>query len=171
MRLALAGDTMLGRQVAARIDAGGGPLWSGDVVAAVAEADLAICNLECCISDRGEPWPDPAKPFFFRAPPVAAELLAGLGVHAVTLANNHALDYGEAALRDTLRHLDGNQAQLIERGRPQPARETAYAIERLGGKPRFSWRESNPLTADGVRLSAAGDDVCRAEFLLDPLVA
>ena len=71
-----------------------------------AEADLAVCNLECCISDRGEPWPDPAKPFFFRAPPVAAELLAGLGIAAVTLANNHALDYGEVALRDTLRHLD-----------------------------------------------------------------
>jgi poly-gamma-glutamate capsule biosynthesis protein CapA/YwtB (metallophosphatase superfamily) len=106
MRLALAGDTMLGRQVAARIDAGGWSLWSDEVVAAVAEADLAVCNLECCISDRGEPWPDPAKPFFFRAPPVAAELLAGLGIHAVTLANNHALDYGEAALRDTLAHLD-----------------------------------------------------------------
>jgi hypothetical protein len=63
-------------------------------------------NLECCISDRGERFPDPRKPFFFCAPPVAAERLAALGVDCVTLANNHALDYGPDALLDTLDHLD-----------------------------------------------------------------
>jgi poly-gamma-glutamate synthesis protein (capsule biosynthesis protein) len=37
---------------------------------------------------------------------VAAERLAELGVDAVTLANNHALDYGTEALLDTLSLLD-----------------------------------------------------------------
>ena len=105
MRLALAGDTMLGRQVAIAMKGARKPLWSAEVVAAAAEADLFILNLECCVSRRGKRWPDPAKPFFFRAPPVAAELLAQLGVDCVTLANNHALDYGAVALLDTLEHL------------------------------------------------------------------
>ena len=41
-------------------------------------------------------------PFFFRAPPQAVELLVLLGTDCVTLANNHALDYGLDALTDTL---------------------------------------------------------------------
>jgi poly-gamma-glutamate capsule biosynthesis protein CapA/YwtB (metallophosphatase superfamily) len=103
--LALAGDTMLGRGVANAI-AAGEPLFDADVIALAAEADLFLLNLECCISERGERWPAPGKPFFFRAPPQAAELLAGWGVDCVTLANNHALDYGRDALLDTLAHLD-----------------------------------------------------------------
>jgi poly-gamma-glutamate synthesis protein (capsule biosynthesis protein) len=75
------------------------------VVAVAREADLFLLNLECCISEGGEPWPDPGKPFFFRAPPRATELLELLGVDCVTLANNHALDFGEAALLDTFAHL------------------------------------------------------------------
>jgi poly-gamma-glutamate synthesis protein (capsule biosynthesis protein) len=80
-------------------------LVAPEVRALLEEADLAVCNLECCISERGRPWPDPGKPFFFRAPPRAAEMLAELGVDCVTLANNHVLDFGEEALLDTLAHL------------------------------------------------------------------
>jgi poly-gamma-glutamate capsule biosynthesis protein CapA/YwtB (metallophosphatase superfamily) len=106
MKLALAGDTMLGRGVADAISQGPArPLVAPEVAAAAAEADLFVLNLECCISARGERWPDAHKPFFFRAPPEAASLLAGLGVDCVTLANNHALDFGYDALLDTLDHL------------------------------------------------------------------
>jgi poly-gamma-glutamate synthesis protein (capsule biosynthesis protein) len=69
------------------------------------EADLFVLNLECAISDRGERWPDPAKPFYFRAPPEAVDVLRHLGVSCVTLANNHALDFGTVALLDTFEHL------------------------------------------------------------------
>lgn len=105
--LALAGDTMLGRGVAERLGHDpGAPLFSREVSEVIAEADAFVLNLECCISRRGSRFPEPNKPFFFRAPPVAAERLAELGVDAVTLANNHALDYGADALLDTLAHLD-----------------------------------------------------------------
>ncbi|MDT0345201.1 CapA family protein [Streptomyces litchfieldiae] len=104
--LALAGDTMLGRGVAEELPrTGPKPLFDSGVRAAVADADAFVLNLECCVSARGEPIPIPGKPFHFRAPPVAAEALADLGVRAVTLANNHALDYGPEALLDTLSHL------------------------------------------------------------------
>jgi Bacterial capsule synthesis protein PGA_cap len=104
--LALAGDTMLGRGVADKLIADPArPLVAPEVCARIAGADAFVLNLECCISDRGMRFPSPRKAFFFRAPPVAAAHLAELGVSAVTLANNHALDYGTAALLDTLRHL------------------------------------------------------------------
>jgi poly-gamma-glutamate synthesis protein (capsule biosynthesis protein) len=45
------------------------------------------------------------KVFTFRGPPRAVETLNHVGVDCVTLANNHALDYGPDALLDTLAHL------------------------------------------------------------------
>lgn len=118
LRLALAGDTMLGREVGEAL--AGQPdheLFSPDVVAVLREADLFVLNLECCISDRGERWADPFKPFFFRAPPRAAEVLAGLGVDCVALANNHALDYGPVALEDTLDLLNKVGIRVVGAGR------------------------------------------------------
>jgi poly-gamma-glutamate synthesis protein (capsule biosynthesis protein) len=104
--VALAGDTMLGREVG-RALATTPPeaLVAPEVRDALGQADLVVLNLECCISDRGRRWDAPGKPFFFRAPPRAVELLHLLGVDCVTLANNHALDYGLDALADTLEHL------------------------------------------------------------------
>jgi capsule synthesis protein PGA_cap len=62
-----------------------------------------VCNLECCISLRGRPTSlIEGKPFFFRAPPAAIEALKAMNIRAVGLANNHALDFGEEALADTL---------------------------------------------------------------------
>lgn len=49
------------------------------------EADLIFLNLECCISTSTQRWPNPYKPFFFRAPPVAIHDLKALRVDAVTL--------------------------------------------------------------------------------------
>ena len=77
MKLALAGDTMLGRRVAERLTSGeSAGMFSEEVADVAHEADLFLLNLECAISERGQPWPDPWKPFFVRAPPVAAETWA-----------------------------------------------------------------------------------------------
>jgi poly-gamma-glutamate capsule biosynthesis protein CapA/YwtB (metallophosphatase superfamily) len=137
MRLVLAGDTMLGRGVAERIAADPeADLFSDDVIDVFRDSDLAILNLECCISTRGEPWPEPGKPFFFRAPPEAIRHLERLGVDCVTLANNHALDFGRDALLDTFGYL------------------AAAGIEWVGGGPD-SERARRPavVTTDEFRLA------------------
>ena len=104
--VALAGDTMLGRGVADRLaEVEPEELVAREVRDVAVEADLFVLNLECCVSERGQRWPDPRKPFFFRAPPAAVRTLTWLGVDCVTLANNHALDYGADALLDTREHL------------------------------------------------------------------
>jgi poly-gamma-glutamate synthesis protein (capsule biosynthesis protein) len=97
---------MLGRGVAERLTADPGrELVAPEILEIAHDADLFVLNLECCISARGERVRERGKPFFFRAPPVAAERLAEMGVDCATLANNHALDYGPVALRDTLARL------------------------------------------------------------------
>src|SRR5919204_4000278 len=102
--IGLLGDVMLGRAVAEALrTTAPAELWGEELRAICASLDLVVCNLECCISDRSEPTRRiPGKPFFFRAPALAVEALSAIGVRAVSLANNHALDYEEGALADTI---------------------------------------------------------------------
>jgi poly-gamma-glutamate capsule biosynthesis protein CapA/YwtB (metallophosphatase superfamily) len=138
--LALAGDTMLGRLVAAAFEQVEPHAFVDPaIVAALHAADLRILNLECCISRRGHRWPAPGKPFFFRAPPAAVGLLELLGIDLVTLANNHALDFGRTALADTLEHLDG------------------AAIRHVGaGRDLVAARQPVDLLAAGLRMTVLG---------------
>jgi poly-gamma-glutamate synthesis protein (capsule biosynthesis protein) len=62
-------------------------------------ADLSVVNLETALTERGAPI---GKEFHFRAPASALDTLAGAGVDAVSMANNHGADYGAVGLRDTL---------------------------------------------------------------------
>jgi poly-gamma-glutamate synthesis protein (capsule biosynthesis protein) len=131
--LALAGDTMLGRGVAQTIGrSGAASLFADEVVEAVRAADLFVLNLECCISERGDPWPVPGKPFFFRAPPLATEVLTTLGVDCVTLANNHALDFGEEALLDTLAYLERAGIASVGAGRDDVGARAPALLEANG---------------------------------------
>jgi poly-gamma-glutamate synthesis protein (capsule biosynthesis protein) len=133
VRVALAGDTMLGRGVAERLAVDPGhELLAAELEAIVCESDLFVVNLECCISDRGEPLRKPEQGFFFRAPPAAAERLADLGVTCATLANNHALDFGPEALQDTLTHLESAGISAIGAG-PHVAAARAPVVLQGGG--------------------------------------
>ncbi len=106
---------MLGRGVADRLaDNPRHRLLAPELIEVIREADLFVLNLESCISARGDPMP--GRVFHFRAPPWAAEALARLGVHCVTLANNHALDFGPDALLDTLTHLDAAGIRAVGAG-------------------------------------------------------
>jgi len=137
IRIALAGDTMLGRSVAkSLLTRPPEALFSEEVVATLGEADLRVLNLECCISERGDRWPDPYKPFFFRAPPVAVDVLRHLGVDCVTLANNHALDYGPIALLDTLDLLDEAGLAVVGAGRDRDQANEPAVLTRRGFRLR-----------------------------------
>jgi poly-gamma-glutamate synthesis protein (capsule biosynthesis protein) len=128
VKLALAGDTMLGRAVGERLmHDPKHVLLAPELVEVIGEADLFVLNLECCVSARGEPTP--GRVFHFRAPPWAAETLAGLGVDCVTLANNHALDFGSDALLDTLAHLDAAGIRVVGAGTDMELAQTPSVLE------------------------------------------
>jgi poly-gamma-glutamate capsule biosynthesis protein CapA/YwtB (metallophosphatase superfamily) len=143
MRLALAGDAMLGRMVARRLrKAGSDSLFAAEVGEAVRTADLAIANLECCISERGTPAPE--RVFHFRAPPIAAETLAQLGVDCVTLANNHALDYGPDALADTLAHLEAAGIRCVGAGANEAQARAPVTLRANGERIRVVGFSDHP---------------------------
>jgi poly-gamma-glutamate capsule biosynthesis protein CapA/YwtB (metallophosphatase superfamily) len=153
VKLALAGDTMLGRGVAHEL-ARRPPeaLLAEEVIEVAREADLFVLNLECCISERGRRWPDPRKPFFFRAPPAAVETLLHLGVDCVTLANNHALDFGPEALVDTFRHLESAGIPWVGAGEDEDGAREPRVIEAQG------FRLAVIGVSDHPKEYAAGDD-------------
>jgi poly-gamma-glutamate synthesis protein (capsule biosynthesis protein) len=131
VKLALAGDTMLGRMVADRLESEPAEsLVSPEVVEIAREADLFVLNLECCISARGDPFP--GRVFHFRAPPVAVEALTHLGVDCVTLANNHALDFGADALLDTVQHLSAAGIACVGAGATVEAARAPVVLEAAG---------------------------------------
>jgi len=134
--IALAGDTMLGRAVGERLGRPGHRLLAADVQEIADEADLFVTNLECCISDVGAPIREPGKPFYFRAPPVAAEWLADIGVDCVTLANNHALDFGAEALMDTLDRLRAAGVAAVGAGRDRAAARAPLVLDAGGMRVR-----------------------------------
>lgn len=107
VRLGFTGDVMLGRLVNRRqrsrpVEA----VW-GDLLDRLRSLDGLVVNLECCLSTRGEEWTRTNRRFHFRASPErAVPALSRAGVDVAALANNHVLDYEEAALADTLDHLD-----------------------------------------------------------------
>ena len=67
--------------------------------------DLTIVNLECALSNEGDIV---SKEFNFKGLPEYVDILKDGSVEAVTLANNHSLDYGNVALENTMGLLDEN---------------------------------------------------------------
>ncbi len=77
------------------------------------QTELAFGNLEVPLSVRGYPAD---KPITFRAEPALAGQLAHMGLDVVSLANNHALDYGVPALLDTLAAVEEAGVAVIGAG-------------------------------------------------------
>jgi poly-gamma-glutamate capsule biosynthesis protein CapA/YwtB (metallophosphatase superfamily)/putative cell wall-binding protein len=96
--LAFGGDVHGEGRVRSHLLAGGNPL--SEVALLLQRADLAVVNLETAVGTSGRP--QPGKTYTFQAPPVLLDALRAAGVDVVSLANNHALDYGHAALAETI---------------------------------------------------------------------
>jgi len=146
----LLGDVVLGHRPAP----GGGvespeAVW-GDVTDLLGTADLRLANLECVLAGQGAAWRDGVKPFHFRASPDHVATLCGAGIDAVSLANNHAHDFGPDALLETMRLLDAAGIAHVGAG-PDEAR--AYAplvLERAGARVAVvAFTDNEPEAAAG----------------------
>ena len=95
--------------------------FSPEMLEAMRRADIFMVNNEFPYTGRGTPTP--GKKFTFRAKPEYASYLADMGTDVVSLANNHAYDYGEVSLTDSIdtlnpvsyTHLDVYKRQAISR--------------------------------------------------------
>jgi poly-gamma-glutamate synthesis protein (capsule biosynthesis protein) len=98
--LAAVGDITFGEQVGPTLARLGGRYPWTSVAPLLSSADLTIGNLETAVSLRGAPA---AKQYTFRgAPWMLRPVHSYAGFDVLTLANNHAVDFGRAALLDTV---------------------------------------------------------------------
>jgi poly-gamma-glutamate synthesis protein (capsule biosynthesis protein) len=145
--LAFAGDVHFEGTAGASL--GGGRVGSAYKV--LRSADLAVVNLETAVTERGTAQP---KEFTFRAPAAAIGVLKRAGIDAVTIANNHGMDYGRVGLSDTL------------------AAARRYGMPLLGGgvDEAAAW---TPLrrTIDGVRVSVIAATDVLDDFAITAWVA
>ncbi len=133
LHLLLVGDVMLGRGVNDVLREQGAAYPWGDTRALFLQADWRACNLECVISNRGEPWEPDLKAFHFRSDLKNLTVLQNAHINSATLANNHSLDFGHPALSDTLRALDGAGIRHAGAG-PDLAAASALAVSEVKGR-------------------------------------
>lgn len=95
------GDVMLARRVQEQIDEHGPAFPFHHVRPLLSQGDISFGNLESPLSRHGTPRHTRGSPVF-RGPPEAARGLREAGFQAMSVANNHIFDYGEAAFRETL---------------------------------------------------------------------
>ena len=122
----------------------------GPVTAVLRSADFAAVNLETAITTRGTPQP---KTFHFRAPPAAFTALRDAGIDLVTMANNHALDYGPAGLADTLAAARAARFPYVGIGASAAAAWAPYVTTVKGVQDRGGRR----LAGGRARLVLGGD--------------
>lgn len=162
VRLAWMGDVMLA-DGPGRVIARGGDPFAG-VAALLRQADVRIANLECVIARGGRPLD---KPWTFRAHPRTLPVLRR-HVDAVSLANNHAGDYGATAFAEMLGRLAraglpyfGGGADLRAAHRPLIVQRNGLRIALLAYNEMFPRVfEAGPATpgiawADDEKIAAA----------------
>ena len=172
--LIFAGDIMLADGPGRTIAAGGDPL--APFAAILAQADYRIGNLEVPVATSGQPHA--TKIVSFQAEPRTLAVLQGR-FDAVSLANNHSGDYGQAAFGETMQHLEQAGIAWFGGGRNLAAAHQPLWIEKKGLKiavlgynefkprvfeaganwPGIAWSEDDQVIADIRAAKAAGADL------------
>lgn len=126
------GNIYLSDYVTEAYDAAGGisGVLSEDIRKLISGADVFMANQVFPLSSRGTPQAD--KAYTYRVDPARGELLAEMGLHVVSLANNHTLDYGADAFSDTLDILDGLGLAHTGAGRNKAEAGKAFVTD-IGG--------------------------------------
>lgn len=146
LTLAFVGDMNFEAEIRPRLDADPGSVF-GSALDDLGEADLTFGNLETAITEGGAPEP---KTYTFRAPATAFDALEVAGFDAVTMANNHGVDFGGEGLADTVAAIDETDVPVVGIGADA---STAYA-------PAF-------LDAKGRRVAFLGASELRDETLIN----
>jgi poly-gamma-glutamate synthesis protein (capsule biosynthesis protein) len=111
--LVAVGDIMMDRRIGERI-ANGNYVYPFELVFDdLSTADITVGNLECALGEQGAPVD---KGYTFRAPVGAVDSFAITGFDLLSLANNHAMDYGSTALLDAISLLEASRVQIVGAG-------------------------------------------------------
>lgn len=176
--LAFAGDVMFSEYYLDAYERGGiSAIADEEMLSHMQNADLFMLNEEFPFSLRGEPMED--KQYTFRADPQYVKIFQELGADAVTVANNHSLDFGRESFTDTLEALEQADIACVGGGY-NISEASAPLIRTLGGRtfaifaatrvsPSYDWYATDSQagifqTYDPARLNEA---IAQAEEAYD----
>ena len=152
------GDIVMGS--APNLPPDGGRSFFSDVQTDLA-GDVVLGNLEGTLSTGGSSTCGPSSTscFAFQTPPTYARWLKRAGFTVMNLANNHAFDFGQAGLDQTIAALD--RSGLLHTGRPGEI--TVQKVGRIRvatvGFAPYSWAASLTDIAGARKLVRAADRV------------
>jgi poly-gamma-glutamate capsule biosynthesis protein CapA/YwtB (metallophosphatase superfamily) len=118
IHIAAVGDVMLDRALGEILLEGDVNYPFSEVTEWIAPADLAVGNLESALGETGTPE---KKGYTFQAPPQAAQALTLAGFDLMSLANNHALDFGADALFEGINLLNEQRIGVLGAGEDEQA--------------------------------------------------
>lgn len=130
INIAAVGDMMIGTDYPQNhLPDDDGVSFLADVTAVLSKADIAFGNLEGVLVDGGEPGKkcsNPAACYLFRSPTRYADHYANAGFDVLSLANNHARDFGEEGRSSSME-------AIAVRGMQHSGREDDFATLEAGG--------------------------------------
>lgn len=126
--LAFTGDILLSTYVLNNYDREGiTGVLSEKLLSEMQNADITMANEEFPFSTRGTQAED--KQFTFRVNPSYVTAFTDMGIDVVTLANNHALDFGREALSDSFDTLDGAGIPYVGAGDTKERAAQPFIVE------------------------------------------
>ena len=128
------GDIMLARTVGSQVQARGPEIVFSGVQPMLNVADVLVGNLECALTTSTDGQP---KSYTFAAPPETARALQLAGFDVLSLANNHAMDYGRQGLFDTQSVLKQYGIAFLGAGANIETAHAPVILERNGLKLAF----------------------------------
>lgn len=163
------GDMMFDRYIRTRLGTHGADHVLGAVAPLMQSADAVVGNLEGPITDNpsvsvGSQVGDLTNMRFTFAPEIAP-MLASYGVTAVSLGNNHILDFGEAGVRSTTEYLHAAGVVFVgdPTGRyPEPRILSVNGID----VALVSYSDFVAGDADRARRALASDAATRADAVV-----
>jgi len=100
-------------------------------------ADIVFGQMEAAMSDRGSPMFVPHRPCRLPTRNITALNEKGAEFNVMSLASNHAVDFGHEALFDTIDILNGNNIAVVGAGRNIMEARKPVILERNGTKFGF----------------------------------
>jgi poly-gamma-glutamate synthesis protein (capsule biosynthesis protein) len=157
--LAAGGDVNFGRECGQAIlkDPSYDPF--SELGTAWSSADARFINLESQLSDQHGITQSPSHRLIFTGPPGGADALSLAGISLVSTANNHAWDYGKAALFETIENLERAGVPFAGTGRdpehayaPVVLRKNGlslalFAVTQVWNQPPFATHEARAFVA------------------------
>jgi len=154
------GDVMMARGVDTVCRKNGWAYPFVNVTGALHSADLVFGNLECPVSSRGGRM---SRVITFRADPACLPALHNAGFNLLSVANNHAMDYGRTALADTMDGLKKVSIRPVGGGSTYDEATAGIVVESHGLRIGFLGFSAFPDVAgafapDKPSLAIMGDD-------------